>query len=211
MRNTFHFICLTVGLLFAALPAQAIDLKPYVGAGAGTIIVDAGLGSKTAFGGYGIVGADFTENVGAEVRFGSSGKTSGTVQVPAGRVGCDGTCGPGQGILLTAPTPASIGVDWFVAYLLKLQYPVSDVFRIYGVVGGTTLRSKFAFANPTNVVVRATNTTFSYGGGFDYGLNEQWRVGVDATVYANKATTAQQTNYSGLDVWGVTATARYGF
>ncbi|HXH71487.1 MAG TPA: outer membrane beta-barrel protein [Mariprofundaceae bacterium] len=212
MQNMFRSLCLVVGLLGIAVPVQAADYwHPYVGAGVGSILIDAGAGSKTAFGGYGMVGNDFNDNVGAEIRFGTSNKTGGTVTVPAG---CLLIAATTQCIVTTAPTQANISIDWFVAYLLKLQYPVTPLFNVYAVVGGTTLKSKFAFATPLTgggTTFHATNTTFSYGGGFDYGLGNQWRVGLDATVYANKATTSSNANYSGLDVWGITATARYGF
>ncbi|HKI60760.1 MAG TPA: outer membrane beta-barrel protein [Mariprofundaceae bacterium] len=207
IQYTFRSICLTLGLFIAALPAQAFEFNPYAGVGLGEVIVDAGLGGKTAFAGYGIVGADLHENYGFEVRFGTTGKTGSVVTVPAGLSG-----GEVQ-VPTTAPTTAKISVDWFVSYLLKLQYPVSDLFKVYGVVGGTTLKSKFAFTSPVNgaTALHATNTTLSYGGGFEYGLGNQWTVGVDATVYANKATTTTGANFSGLDVWGINATARYGF
>jgi len=210
IQYAFRSICLTLGLFIVALPAQAFDFKPYAGVGLGSVIIDAGLGGQNAFAGYGIVGADLHENYGVEVRFGTSGKTSGTVTVPAGVID---TCGEGCFVPITAPTPANISVDWFVSYLLKLQYPVSDLFKVYGVVGGTTLKSKFAFTSPVSGVttLHSQNTTLSYGGGFEYGLGNQWTMGVDATIYANKATTTTGASFSGLDVWGINATARYGF
>ncbi|HXH71485.1 MAG TPA: outer membrane beta-barrel protein [Mariprofundaceae bacterium] len=213
MQNVFRSLCLAIGLFGVALPAQAADYwHPYVGAGVGDFIIDAGPGSKAAFGGYGMVGNDFNDNVGVEVRFGTTGKTGGTLIVPVGFSQPD-TVGP---VTLTTPTPAKVSIDWFVAYLLKLQYPFTNGFRVYGVIGATTMKSRFTFASPVPPftyapTAHATTTTFSYGGGFDYGLNDQWRVGVDATVYSNKATTTPNANFSGLDVWGITATARYGF
>jgi len=209
IQYTFRSICLTLGLFIAALPAQAFEFNPYAGVGLGAVIIDAGLGGKNAFAGYGIVGANLHENYGVEVRVGTSGKTSGTVTVPTGNFE-ETNFG---NIPITAPTPANISLDWFVAYLLKLQYPVSDLFKVYGVVGGTTIKSKFAFTSPVSgrTTLHAQNTSFSFGGGFEYGLGNQWTVGVDGTVYANKATTTAGANYSGLDVWGINATARYGF
>ena len=213
MQNMFRSLCLVVGLLGIAVPAQAADYwHPYAGAGVGSILIDAGLGSKQAFGGYGMVGNDFNENVGAEVRFGTSGTTGGTVIIPPGQID---TCGDGCLVTVGGPSPAKIGIDWFVAYLLKLMYPVSDAFRVYAVVGGTTFKSKITFSTPLTPsgvkTAHATYTAISYGGGFDYGLGNQWRVGVDATIYSNRANTSAGANYSGLDVWGVTATAKYGF
>ena len=207
MQYMFRSICLTIGLFIAALPAQAFDFKPYAGVGLGEVIVDAGLGGKTAFAGYGILGADLHENYGVEIRFGSTSRTTGSVVVPQGFQ---------NAVLSPAPIPANISVDWFVSYLLKLQYPIDDQFRIYGLVGGTTLKSRFAFTAPIPPLtivetVHKTNTTLSYGGGIDYNLGNQWLVGVDAMIYSNKATTTQNASFSGLDVWGITATIKREF
>ncbi|HXH71671.1 MAG TPA: outer membrane beta-barrel protein, partial [Mariprofundaceae bacterium] len=111
MRNVFRSLCLVVGLFAVSVPAQAADYwHPYAGAGVGSILIDAGLGGKTALGGYGMVGNDFNENVGVEVRFGGSGKTGSTVTVPQGQV-----CGYNQFEQLVCttvatPTPANVSV-----------------------------------------------------------------------------------------------------
>lgn len=209
MRYILRSICLMAGLLVAALPAQAADIKPYTGAGVGGFIIDAGVGSKTAFGGYGILGADLHENYGIELRLGTTGKTGSPVTVPSGQF--QETTGGLIPILV--PTPANISIDWFFSYLLKLQYPFGNGFRIYGVVGGTTMNSKFAFTSPVSgrTVLHATATTLSFGGGIDYDLGNQWLLGVDGTVYSNKANTNPGASYNGLDVWGLTATAKYMF
>lgn len=198
-QSVFRAICVTIGLFVAALPARADDIQPYAGVGLGGVLIDAGLGSKDAFSGYGILGADLSENYGVELRFGAAGKTSGSVIVPQGRV---------EQAPLLVPTPANISLDWFFSYLLKLQYPLNDAFRIYGVVGGTAMKAKFAFATTTQ---RATFNALSYGGGFDYNLGNQWVIGVDATVYANKANTSPKANFAGLDVWGVNGQIKYEF
>jgi len=199
--NTFVFRAIYLAIMFLgfSLPAQAFNFKPYAGVGLGDFIIDAGLGSKAAFGGYGILGGDFNQNVGVELRVGSTGSTTGTVMVPQGF--------PDGGITLV-PTPAKIGVDWFVSYLLKLQYPFANNFRIYGLLGGTTLKSKFTFTGKTDY---KTNTTLSYGGGIDYNLGNQWLVGVDGMIYSNKANTNPGANYQGLDVWAFTGTVKYAF
>jgi len=190
-----------VGLFAASLSAQAIEFKPYAGAGVGSFIIDAGLGAENAFGGYGILGADLHENFGIEFRLGTTGNTGNTVMVPVGRV-------EQQPILV--PTPATVAVDWFVSYLLKVQYPVNEAFSIYGLVGATTLNSKFVFPSIPSQV-NSTKTAFSFGGGVDYGLGNQWTLGIDAMVYANDANTNAGANFKGLDVWGLTATAKYKF
>jgi hypothetical protein len=207
MKNIFRLTCLVIGLGFAALPAQAVDFKPYAGVGMGSFIIDAGVGSENAFGGYGILGADLHENYGVELRFGTTGNTGGTVTVPQGTLVCTEGC---QTIILPTPTPATISVDWFVAYLFKLQYPIAEAGRIYGLVGATTLKSKLNFP-ALGRTGHTTKTTFSFGGGADYGLGNQWRLGLDAMVYANDADTNAGAKFKGLDVWAFTATATYGF
>jgi len=207
MKNVFRLACLAVGLCFTTLSAQAMDFKPYIGAGAGGFVIDAGLGSETAFGGFAIAGADLHENYGIEFRAGATGNTGNNITFPIGTA--QGELGP---VVILAPEPATISVDWFVSYLLKLQYPVAEQFRIYGLVGGTTLRSKIAFQGVTKgVVARATKTTLSYGGGLDYDLGNQWSVGVDGLIYANEATTTVPALYTGIDVWGFSATVKYAF
>lgn len=218
MKNIFRLTCLAIGLCFTALPAQAIDFEPYAGAGLGGVLIDAGLGSQKAFSGYGILGADLHENYGVELRFGTTGNTGKSVIVPAGYL-CndepynpftDGSCGGGEGTVTTlfGPTPATISVDWFIAYLFKLQYPIADAFTVYGLVGATTLSSKFTFVGSTARIVR---TTLSYGAGIDYDLGNQWLAGLDWMIYSNRADTSPGANYRGLDVWSFTTTVKYKF
>jgi len=83
-------------------------------------------------------------------------------------------------------------------------------FRIYGLVGGTTLKSTFTFAT-LGRTGHSTDTTFSYGGGIEYRIGSQWLLGVDAMVYANDASTDPGVNFTGLDVWGLTGTIKYEF
>ncbi|MES0372325.1 MAG: outer membrane beta-barrel protein, partial [Mariprofundaceae bacterium] len=185
MKTIFRLTCLAIGLCFTALPAQAIEFEPYAGVGLGGVLIDAGLGSEKAFSGYGILGADLHENYGVEFRFGTTGNTGKTVIVP--QTSCPGECE--VPITLLVPTPATISVDWFVSYLFKLQYPVAESFTIYGLIGGTTLNSKYNFA-PLGRTVHSTRTTLSYGGGIDYDLGNRWITGVDWMIYANEADTS---------------------
>ena len=206
MKTIFRLTCLAIGLYFTALPAQAIEFKPYAGVGLGGVLIDAGLGSENAFAGYGILGADLHENYGIELRFGTTGNTLNTVMVPQGTV----TEANGVPAIQPAiPTPATVGIDWFFSYLFKLQYPVNEGFTIYGLVGGTTLKSKFAFA--VLGTGHSTKTTLSYGGGVDFKLSNQWVLGADAMIYANNADTDPGANFRGLDMWGLTATIKYKF
>ena len=199
MRYAIRSIVLMFIGIFLTLPAHAADFRPYAGGGVGGFLIDAGLGSKDAFGGYVSLGVDLSDYYGVELRLGGTGKTLGNIVVP--QLAPDGP-------VLLVPTPAKVSIDWFTSYLLKLQYPLSDQTRIYGVIGATTLKSSFLYAGHTG---HSTKTTLSYGGGFDYGLGNQWRVGVDATVYSNEANTNPGANFTGVDVWGLTGTAKYEF
>jgi len=206
MRNTLRLTCLAIGLCFTTLPAQAIDFKPYAGVGAGGFVIDAGLGSETAFGGFGILGADLHENYGIEFRIGRTGDTGGTVIVPTTQEPIENS-GP---IVLLVPTPATVSIDWFVSYLFKPQYTLAEGLRVYGLLGATTLNSNFSFGT-LGRTGHSTDTTFSFGGGIDYRLGNQWLVGVDAMVYANEANTDPGTNFEGLDVWGFSGIIKYEF
>jgi len=202
MKNAFRLTCLAIGLCFTALPAQAIDFKPYAGAGAGTFVIDAGLGSDNVFGYYGVLGADLHEYYGFELRIGNIGDTVGSqaqIYVPP-----DG--GDFPPFLVT--TPVEAGIDYFIAYLFKAQYPVVENLRIYGVIGATTMKATLTFAGGTASDV---STTFSFGGGVDYRVAPQWLVALDGTVYANSADTDNPAKFDGLDVWGFTGMVKYEF
>lgn len=209
MKNIFRLTCLIISLCFATLPAQAFDFKPYSGVGLGGFIIDAGPGSEYAFGGYGILGADFHENFGIEFRVGSTSTTAKNVVVPI--TGLEEIPNGGlQPITLLTPTPASIRVDWFVSYLFKVQQPLGSAFSIYGLVGATTLRSSLYFPS-LGRTGHITRTALSYGGGVDFNLGNQWIVGVDGMVYSNRADTNPGADFRGLDVWALTGTIKYMF
>jgi len=200
MRYLLRSMWLLVGLLFAAFPAQAIDFKPYAGVGAGTFIVDAGLGSDNVFGYYGVLGADLHEYYGLELRVGNIGDTIGS----PGRIDFP----PDGGDFPPIAGPADISIPYFIAYLFKAQYPVVENLRIYGVIGATTIKSTLTYPGSTASDV---STTFSFGGGLDYRVAPQWLVALDGTVYANSADTDNPARYDGLDVWGLTGMVKYEF
>jgi len=210
MKNIFRLTCLIISLCFITLPAQALDFKPYTGVGLGSFIIDAGPGSEYAFGGYGILGVDFHENFGIELRVGQTGTTAKSVIVPTtGFTGLLSDAGPVP-ITLLVPTPASIRVDWFLSYLFKVQQPIGSAFNVYGLLGATTLHSSLSFPS-LGRTGHITTTTISYGGGVDFNLSNQWIVGMDAMVYSNRADTNPGANFRGLDVWGLTGTIKYMF
>lgn len=206
MKNIFRLICLTFGLCLTTLPTQALEFEPYTGGGLGAFVIDAGPGGHTVFGAYGILGADLHENFGVELRAGNiGGISSAAVTFPPGQV-----TNAVAFIINPALTPVEIDVDWFVSYLLKLQYPIDEKLRLYGLIGGTTLHSNIYFIN-LGRTGHTTKTTLSFGGGADYRFNSQWLMGIDVMIYANDASTDLGDRFTGLDVWGLTATLKYKF
>ena len=134
------------------------DIRPYAGVGIGAF----GLELKsptvnqknTVFGGFGKVGADIGDYLGAELRFGST--SSGT----------------------TGNTKLSD--SYFISYLAKVQYPVTLDFRPYALIGGTTSKFKVTTAG---VETSNTKTGFSYGFGADYYLQDQLSIGGEWMQY----------------------------
>jgi len=163
MKNMLRTAVLAVALIFASAPALAQDFefKPYVGVGLGgfNIELDA-LGllsdSDTAFGGYGLVGADFNDYLGAELRVGTTANA-------------------------TLFGAVDVGVDYFISYLAKVQYPATPELRVYGLIGGTTAKAT------TSVVgfpdESYTETGVSFGAGLDYRIMDQVIIGAEWVRY----------------------------
>ncbi|MES0370825.1 MAG: outer membrane beta-barrel protein [Mariprofundaceae bacterium] len=209
----FLIAVFAIVLSFTSMPAQAIDFEPYAGGGYGGFLIDAGLGSGKTAGGYGILGADLHENYGVELRFGNIGGYSAfdtPVAADAPPVVAMANQVLNDPIITTAPSPVEIDIDWFISYLFKLQFPVDENFNVYGLIGGTTMHSNIYF-KILGRTGHTTKTSLSYGGGIDYKVGDQWLLGLDAMVYSNDANTNPGTNFSGLDVWGLTATMKYKF
>jgi len=91
------------------------------------------------------------------------------------------------------------GIDWFVSYLAKLQYPIVEKVRVYLLAGGTTAEATAAslgFGGP--VSASDTNTSFSIGGGADYRVTDQILIGGEWVHYFE-------------DVDGFVGTVKYEF
>jgi opacity protein-like surface antigen len=166
--------------------AQAQDIQPYAGVGVGTFNLDAGFGSAYAFGGFGLVGVDINEYAGVELRAGTTAKASVNV--------------------VSIPTENSI--DYFFSYLAKLKLPVNENLGFYGLLGGTTLKTKFSV--PAVGASTNTSTDFSYGAGIDYKIDDQMKVGAEWVQYSKKANSASPT-FPGLDAYGISATLNIAF
>lgn len=198
----FVVAAMTMLCIGAAGAAQARDVKPYAGAGLGFFGLEykePGFNQKnTVFGGFIKVGADINEYLGAEVRLG--GTTEGTQSYPAGTLG---------GVI---PFDFSLSGDYIFSYLLKLQFPVTGDFRIYGLAGGTTAKLSrklnVPVAGVTLINDSATNTGISYGVGADYLLSNQLSAGVEWVQYWTNVDVGAQMS---AKIWGVVGTLSYHF
>jgi len=158
---------LFIFILSFSVPAQSQDFHLYDGVGLGVVMFDLGpgIGTKDAFGGFGQVGIDYGDYIGAELRMGSTSNVSFTY------LGLNGTA----------------GIDYFVSYLGKIQIPVSKQLRIYGLAGGTTARASVSISIPGSIFsasASSTSTEFSAGGGIDVTVRDQWHLGAEYMRYA---------------------------
>jgi len=183
-------IIILMSLLFGLIQtAGAAEFKPYLGGGIGLASLSlevtgasAGSGSGSTLGGYGSIGFDYGDYAGAELRVGTTGKASVTI----GGVNYD------------------FSSDWFVSYLAKLQFPVTEKFRIYALAGATTTKQTMMITTPGwfwtatgTAKLSQTTTKASLGTGIDFQAGEQWDVGLEFMSYgAGLVTGAFNLNYS---------------
>lgn len=171
MRN----ILMAIALLGVAQITHAGDFRPYAGAGAGLSSIDieitgAGTGTGSSVGGFGVVGFDYGEFFGGELRVGATGNGSFTV----GLVNYD------------------VSADWFVSYLAKIQFNLSEQFKIYTLIGATTSKVTTTIKTPGwfwvatgTTKLSQTKTDASTSIGFDYQMDDQLGIGAEAMVYGS--------------------------
>lgn len=183
MKKVIRMAGLALALALGTATAQAQDFgfKPYIGAGAGAFNLDAGFGSGYTFGGFGFIGADINDYLAAEIRGGTTGSTT---------------------ILFTDHT-----VDWFVSYLGKLKLPVNDQIGLYGLLGASTVKTKLSVLG---LSVTNTSTSFTFGGGGEFAVDDQLHIGAEWVSYCQNANAASPT-FPGMDVWSISGTLRYSF
>jgi len=174
---------LALVLLLIPVSAAAEDLyfDPYVGAGFGQFQLATGSSSASTPGGFVLLGAEINPYVCPEIRFGKAGKGS--------------TNGYSR-----------VALDWFASYLLRLQAPVNEDASLYGLAGGTTMRTSLT---PTaGSKLSDTSTTFTFGVGIDY---KPWRhvsVGAEWVRYGRGY---KSSSNRGLNVTGITGLVKYSF
>lgn len=193
MKKTIVTLAVGMGVLAFSSVGQAQEFKPYAGAGIGAFGLeykDSTVSQKnTVFGGFGKMGVDVNPYLGAELRIGTTG--SGTKSYTG------------------ATTSRKISDSYFLSYLAKFQFPASEDFNIYALVGGTTAKFKLT-TNTTSA--SATKTGVSYGAGFDYNLQNQWSAGLEWMQYWTnvKLPTTFGTGAK-AKIWGAVASATYHF
>jgi len=171
-------VVLIPGLMVAAMcatNAQAQEFKPYLGAGVGMFTTDFGVGgfkASNAFGFYVNGGVDFNPYVGAELRLGS--------------VASKGISNSNVG--------AKVQTDYFLSYLAKLQFPVTDELTLYGLVGASTIKA--TVSNSFQPKASQTNTKFTYGAGLNYEVADHVRVGAEYVAYNPNADVVGNTIYA---------------
>jgi len=167
------------------------DIRPYVGLGIGTIGLersDANI-NKNVFGGYGKLGIDIGDYLGAELRLGSSGSANSTI----------------NGI------PEKMKASYLSSYLAKLQYPVTPDFKAYMLLGATTGRLKTTNLN-NNISQNKTKTGLSYGVGVEYYLQDNLSVGGEWMQYWSNVKLGNNFGSNAkAKIWGAVATINYHF
>lgn len=148
---------------------SSFGINPYIGMGLGVYDLkfsQTGFSqSNNMFGGFANLGVDFNDYLGAELRVGltEASKTAYT----------------GRTVQLRA--------DYLFSYLAKLQFPITPEFRIYGLAGATTGKANIKDSSGAIAPSSANKTTTgaSFGGGFDYRVNDFMRVGLEYMRYWN--------------------------
>lgn len=176
------FVLTALFLLPVQTLANDLDIRPYVSGGLGAYVLGPGSGSDTVFGGYGAVGADVMPNLALEIRMGATANGSN-----AG---------------------STFGTDWFVSYLAKPQLQIAHEVNIYGLIGASTIRS---WRTPTGgTKLSATKTSFSFGGGIEYMLNDDFSIGIEGMVLDSQDK-SNRTPYDGNYIAAGVGTIRINF
>jgi len=179
--NKLWAVAVTALLLPNAAQAEDLYFDPYVGAGLGQFQLSTGNNSATVPGGFVLLGAEVHPYVAPEIRVGKANKG-------------------------TTTGYSSVALDWFASYLLRLQAPVSEDTMLYGLVGGTTMRT--ALTPTAGTKISDTSTTFSFGLGIDYRPMRNVSVAAEWVRYGRGYKAAST---RGLNVTGISGLLKYSF
>jgi len=160
--------------------AEAGDFTPYIGAGGGVFSTkyteQGALGGlvldKTTWGSFIKAGVDNQRYYfGVELRAGLTGSISNTF--PAGTIGS------------ITPVDLKVQTTNFTSYFAKLQYPVTQRFRVYGLLGGTFGRFKVESQRGLRGAIVTWKSAFSYGAGAEYRFRSKGSIGIEWVQYWN--------------------------
>ena len=187
--------------------AHAFEYKPYTGFGVGMF----GLELKTpsvnqkniVLGGFAKFGLNFNQYLAAELRLGTTGK--GTTSYPAGTA-----IKTASGITIPSPLAFDFSMQarYFVSYLIKPQYELQDNFRIYGLLGGSSVKVKTAFSVAGIPSTNGITSGYSYGAGAEYELADRLKAGVEWVEYWSDVKVGST---STARIWGMVASLDYRF
>jgi len=176
--NKHIAIFLSLFLVNGVVSAEAGDFTPYIGIGGGMFGVkyaeQGSLGglelSKTTWGSFIKAGVDNQRYYfGVELRAGLAGSISNTF--PAGTIGS------------ITPIDLKVQTTNFISYFAKLQYPVSQSFRVYGLLGGTSGRFKVESRRGLRGSVVTWKSAISYGAGAEFRFRSKGSIGVEWVQY----------------------------
>ncbi len=156
------------------------DFTPYIGIGGGgfntSYSENGSLGglklSKTTWGSFLKAGLDNQRYYfGMEVRAGLTGSVSNNF--------------PRLTIGNQLPFNLKVQTTNFISYFAKLQYPVTQKIRLYGLLGGTAGRFKVESTGGVTGSVVTWKSAFSYGAGAEYKFRSQGSIGIEWVQYWN--------------------------
>jgi len=182
IRSLSGVACL-LSLTALSLPVMAGDFyfDPYAGAGAGQFQLSTGSSTSTNPGGFVFFGAEVHPYLAPEIRIGKANSGSITGY-------------------------SSVSLDWFASYLLRLQAPVNEDTTVYGLVGGTTMRTALTPTGGTKL--SDTSTNFTFGVGLNYRPMRHVSVGAEWVRYGRGYKSAST---RGLNVTGISGVVSYSF
>jgi len=184
MKKIIKASMLAAVLLLIPAHASAEDMyfDPYVGVGLGMFSLNTGSSSDWVTGGFAQLGAEINPYLSPQLRLGGAGQTGAT-----------------SGYSRAA-------LDWFASYLLRVQVPATDVFMVYGLVGGTTMRTSLTPTGGSKL--SDTSTKFSFGGGIEYNASKHLDIGAEWVRYGRGYKSASN---RGLNVNGAMGVVKYSF
>ncbi len=172
IKRAWGILAILLGLLGQA---QAVEMEPYVGGGIGAYLMTNNRGGDTVFGGYALVGMQFTDLLGAEVRLGGSANANNA--------------------------SSTYGIDWYTAYLLRGTIELGQGLSVYGLLGAATLATFEQLRGAAKQ--KNTSTVFSGGGGIAYDYTDTIHASVEGLFLGSNAD-ARNPNFQGLDAGAIT-------